>query len=43
MKKKIEIETKDINKDLKEIIKKNFNNLINNLILSFGSEFFKKL
>ena len=43
IKKKIEIETKDINKGLKEIIKKNFNNLINNLILSFGSEFFKKV
>ena len=43
IKKKIESEEKDINKFLKEIIRKNFNNLINNLILSFGNEFFERV
>ena len=40
---KIDEEKKDLNKFLKEIIRKNFNNLINNLICSFGNEYFERI
>ena len=40
---KKEIENNQINTLLKEIIRDNFNTLINNLILSFGKEFFERI
>ena len=43
IKQKIDIEKKDINKILKEIISNNFDNLIDNLINSFGTEFFERI
>ena len=40
---RINDENREINKFLKEIIRKNFNTLINNLLLSFGTEFFERI
>ena len=40
---KINIEKKELNTFLKQIIRSNFNNLINNLIQSFGVEFFDRI
>lgn len=43
IKKKIDNEKKEINKLLKDIISNNFNILIDNLINSFGNEFFERI